>query len=82
MISIGSEVGGGGGGGGKLSLWFDPALDPRVGVPAGLELTAGGAGGGCEGLEGEPSTLKENSKNLSHLSHNFLKLLDSILRNY
>ena len=51
-------MGGGGGGGGKLSLWDEPALDPRVGVPAGLELiAAGGAGGGCEGLEGEPSTL-------------------------
>lgn len=62
-ISKGSEVGGGGGGGGKLSLWDEPALDPRVGVPAGLEPTAapgGGAGGGCEGLEGEPSTLEEN----------------------
>ena len=64
IISKGSEVGGGGGGGGKLSLWDEPALDPRVGVPAGLEPTAapgGGAGGGWEGLEGEPSTLEENN---------------------
>ena len=49
-----SDVGGGGGGGGKLSLWFEPDLEPLDGERA---CSGGGAGGGCDGLEGDPTAL-------------------------
>ena len=47
-------VGGGGGGGDKDSRWAEFPRDPLVGDMA---VSGGGAGGGCDGLEGEPTCI-------------------------